>query len=191
MEFTASINLMRFKGAQCLDVTLADGKKLSGIFIPAAYNDMVRNNKQSGAKEIVPYVNVRARVAKKGFVDACLRNHAGEDNYRVPSHTLDVSFSKDFRERAIASASKRIAAERAAANQPALSDADLLAEAKHAVYITLGTMTPVDAPEPGGYQATASATATPSAQQYMAPAQPAVPSSASEAPTLAEDDLPF
>lgn len=175
MKFKESLNLMNLKGAQILNVTSPDGKNLgSCICIPAAYNDMLRT-KEDGSVVVAPYLNIRAWEARKEYVDACVRNHAGDDKYVPPTHILQLSFSQEFEKKAVAAAAKRLRAE-----HPDWSDDDVNRQAGYACRINLGDMTPIgeDAQRIYTPSQQASATATPVGTDPIGEAMP-------------EDDLPF
>lgn len=138
MNFKIGTNLMKLPGAQILNITSSDGKNLGPcIVIPAKFNDMLRT-KEDGTVEVAPYLNLRAWSANQSYVNACTRNHAGEQNYVPPTHTLNVQYSQDFVKLAEASAAKRLRKE-----NPQISEEELLKQAKYACNITLGDMTPI------------------------------------------------
>lgn len=147
-----SINLRKLPGAQILKVTMPDGKVMSGVFIPAAYNDMIRE--KDGVTAVSPYLNVMAWEAHQNYIAKCVENHRGEDNYTPPTHTLELSLSKDFRERALASARKRILA-----SNPGIVAEELEKQVKAAVRIGIGDMTEIKRDTQPSYQVQGSAVA--------------------------------
>ena len=148
-----SINLRKLPGAQILKVTMPDGKVMSGVFIPAAYNDMLRE--KDGVTAVSPFINIMAWEAHQNYIAKCVENHRGEDNYTPPTHTLELSLSKDFRERALDAARKRIAA-----STPGIAPDELEKQAKAAVRIGIGDMTEIKRDTQPSYQVQGTATST-------------------------------
>lgn len=179
MKFRGSINLMALKGAQVLNVTMPNGKQQACVVIPAAYNDMI--NKDGN---VAPYLNLVAWEAGQKFIDACNSRHAGEEGYVAPSHTVDLSYGQEFRQRAEEAAKKRLLAE-----NPALeNNADeLKREITKATRVQLGTLTPMEQRQQG-YAAQGAAVAAEIPQAAL-PSNPSVP--AGMAPMPENEDLPF
>lgn len=175
MRFKGSINLMALKGAQVLNVTMPNGKQQACVVIPAAYNDMI--NKEGN---VAPYLNFVAWEAGPKFVESCQQRHVGEEGYVAPSHTVELSMTKDFRQRAEDAAKNRIMAE-----NPQLSTDDLNREISKAVRVNLGTLTPLEQRQQG-YAAQGAAVAAEMPQAAM-PSNTAQPGQA----PMPNDDLPF
>lgn len=182
MNYRGSFNLLNLKGAQILNVTLPNGRTEPCIVVPAAYNDMIRPRKDGNGMEVLPYVNFRAFPPHPNYIAACQRNHAGEANFVLPSHTMKISFTEEFRKRASAAAEQRIRKE-----NPTISDADLQKQVSAAVNISLGDLTPIEQ-QPKGYTPSGTAAAVASdPSQFVTPA-PATDPVTGEVPS---DDLPF
>lgn len=147
-----SINLRKLPGAQILKVTMPDGKAMDCVVIPAAYNDMIRE--KDGQRQVSPFLNVMAWEAHQNYIAKCVENHRGEDNYTPPTHTLELSMSKDFRERALDAARKRISA-----SNPGIAAEDLERQAKAAVRVGIGDMTELRRDAQPSYQVQGSAVA--------------------------------
>ncbi len=184
MNFRGSINLLNLKGAQILNVTLPNGRTEPCIVVPAAYNDMIRPRKDGNGMEIIPYVNFRAFPPHPNYIAACQRNHAGEENYVLPSHSMKVSFTEDFRNRASAAAERRIRKE-----NPTITDADLQKQVAAAVNISLGDLIPVETQQ-RGFTPTGSVAATPADPSQFNTPQPTTDPVTGEV-TSNPDDLPF
>lgn len=186
MNFKIDANLMKIPGAQILNIKLADGKDLGQcIVIPAKYNDMLRT-KDDGTVEVAPYLNLRAWSAGASYVQACARNHAGEQGYVPPTHTVQVSYREEFQKRAEAAAAARIRRD-----NPSMSEEDVAKQARYACNIRIADMTPIgqEAQTYAVQQAAVAVAAAPQ-DQY---AQPAPQVAADTAPQgeLPCDDLPF
>lgn len=149
-----SINLKKLPGAQILKVTMPDGKVMDCVVIPAAYNDMVRE--KDGVRQVSPYLNVMAWEAHQNYIAKCVENHRGEDGYTPPTHTLELSMSKDFRERALEAARRRLTA----AN-PGITAEELERQAKAAVRVGVGDMTEIRRDSQPSYQVAGAAVAAP------------------------------
>lgn len=177
MKFRGSINLMSLKGAQVLNVTMPNGKQQACVVIPAAFNDMV--NKEGN---VTPYLNLVAWEAGQKFIEACNQRHAGEDGYVAPSHTVDLSYGQEFRNRAEEAARKRLLAE-----NPSLAsnEDELKREITKATRVTLGTLTPMEQRQQG-YAVQGVAAASAVQQGAGTSVQPQAGMAA-----MPEDDLPF
>ena len=109
-NFSGTENLLAFKGAKLMTGIDQQHPEMVHVVIPVPYNDIQLSRDGS-------YANVGIYMQETGdkFRQACIqrRQQSGDpmDGYTPPSHQAEVSFSKEFRERALASAKKRILAE--------------------------------------------------------------------------------
>lgn len=109
-NFSGSINLLSMKGAKVFSGLDPQHPKLNFVCIPCAYNDIELSQDGKYAN-----VGVYMQETNEKFRQACIqrRQQSGDpvDGYTPPSHQMEVSFRKDFRERAMEAARKRIVAE--------------------------------------------------------------------------------
>lgn len=109
-NFSGKINLLGFKNAQLMTGIDPDHPAMLHVCIPVPYNDISvsRDGKYANASIYM------AETSDK-FRHACIqrRQQAGDemDGYMPPSHQVEVSFSREFRERALQSAKRRILSE--------------------------------------------------------------------------------
>ncbi len=141
-NFSGSINLLGYKGARVFTNLDADHPQMAFVCIPVPYNEIVlsRDGKYANARVYMQETNDR-------FRQACVqrRQQAGDDisNYTPPSHQMEVSFSKEFREKAMESAKKRLLTEHpewVGEQQDPEKNKDLKNAIYDAVRIRLGSM---------------------------------------------------
>lgn len=188
-NFSGNMNLMSFKGARVFTNLDEKHPEMAFVCIPVPYNDIQLS--QDGK-----YANARVFMAETNdnFRQACIqrKQQSGDDmtGYMPPSHQMEVSFSPEFRLRALEAARKRLVSE-----HPEWTGADLenpehntdLRKAMYdAVHCRLGSMychqrTSVNA-SPAN---TATATAAQGAQSWQPGDAPFPPQQDDN------DDLPF
>lgn len=196
MKFKTRIELMKLRGAQIVknfSITAPDGKvqKMGDcVVIPMQYNDMIRHA-QDGSVSYAPYINARCWEARSKFIQACLSRHAGEADYIAPTHTIDVTYSKDFEDYIRSVYRARLQKEK-----PELQGDALEREVTIAIRVSLGTLTPIgeEARQQYGGQAVSMAAPAESVQQnpdgsFAGAPMMAPPSAPGEAGFT--DDLPF
>lgn len=195
MKFKTSIDLMKLRGAQVVknfSTLKSDGKTQylgDCIVIPMQYNDMIRKS-QDGACTYSTYINARCWEARPKFVQSCLSRHAGDADYIAPTHTIDVTYSKEFDEYIRGVYRSRLKKEK-----PELTGDDLEREVGIAIRVSLGTLTPIGEEARQLYAGQAVAAAAPAEAvsinpdgSFAAPA-PIMPPPVGE--MAVDDDLPF
>lgn len=109
-NFSGNLDLMGFKGAKLMTGIDQEHSTVLYACIPVPYNDITvsRDGKYANARVYMSETSDR-------FRQACIqrRQQSGDDmtGYMPPSHQMEVSFSKEFRERAMQAAKRRILAE--------------------------------------------------------------------------------
>lgn len=109
-NFSGTMNLMGFKGAQVFTNLDQQRPQMAWVCIPIPFNDIQLS--QDGK-----YANARVYMSETNdsFRQACIRRkeQSGDDmtGYMPPSHQMEVSFSPEFRQRALEAARKRLVAE--------------------------------------------------------------------------------
>ena len=143
-DFSGTQNLLAFKGAKLMTNIDSEHPNMLYVVIPVPYNDITVSHDGRYAN-----VGVYMQETNDKFRQACIqrRQQSGDpmDGYMPPSHQIEVSFSKDFRERAMESARKRIVAEHPEwqANEDLQKlefNKDLKNEVYNALRIKLGSM---------------------------------------------------
>lgn len=142
-NFSGQINLKGFKGAQVFTGIDAEHPNVPYICIPIPYNDIQVS--QDGR-----YVSARVYMqeTKEEYKQACIqrRQQSGDDmtGYMPPSHQMEVSFSREFRERAMEAARKRLLSEHPEWTGADLSDPKVNTDLRNAMYdavrLRLGSM---------------------------------------------------
>lgn len=198
-NFSGTQNLLAFKGSKLMTGIDQQHPDMVYVVIPVPYNDIQITRDGT-------YANVSVYMSETGekFRQACIqrRQQSGDpmEGYTPPSHQAEVSFSKEFRERALAAAKKRILAEHPewAAN-PDLQNPDYNRDLKNAMYdavrIRLGSFYARFRQQPAGawqqpagtqsFSGQAQAWTPPQTDQYGNPVGPAGGYSPED------DDLPF
>ena len=110
MDFSGKINLLGFKGAKLMTNLDERYPKMPYICIPVNWNDIELSSDGKYAN-----AGVRMQETSEKYRQSCIqrRQMSGDsmEGYFPPSHTVDVSFSKDFRDKAMEAARKRIVSE--------------------------------------------------------------------------------
>lgn len=110
MNFSGNLNLLALKGAKVFSGLDQKHPQMNFVCIPVGYNDIVLSADGKRAD-----VGVYMAETSDKYRQACIqrRQMSGEDmtDYNPPSHTVEVSFSREFRERAMEAARKRIVGE--------------------------------------------------------------------------------
>lgn len=109
-NFSGNENLLGFKGAKLFSGLDAQHPKMNWVCIPVDWNDI-----QVSADGTRANVGVYIQETNEAFRQACItrKQQSGDDmtGYMPPSHQIEVSFSKEFRERALEAARKRLMSE--------------------------------------------------------------------------------
>ena len=179
-NLSTSIDMLKLKGARILSIEI-DGKPMNCMVYPLSWNDQKVLVDEAGVPTHC-YFDMMQWETNENFRKACLERNADRENYVAPSHEVQVSYSKDFREAACKAAEKRLRADAAfMANNP--SEEDIKKKAVYAVNdaARVGYSTPRTPKAPAAM--TAAAPAAPKVSGYKAPD--------ANAPVQPEDDLPF
>lgn len=109
-NFSGTENLLAFKGAKVFTGLDEKRPQMAWVCIPVPFNDI-----ELSADGKYANVGIFMQETNDKFRQACIqrRQMSGDDmtNYMPPSHQVEVSFSKEFRERAMEAARKRIVSE--------------------------------------------------------------------------------
>lgn len=186
-NFSGTINLLGFKGAKVFTNLDAQHPQMAWVCIPVPYNDiqLSQDGKYASARVFMAETNDK-------FRQACIqrKQQSGDDmtGYMPPSHQMEVSFTQEFRQRALEAARKRLLGEHPEWTGADLEDPERNTDLRNAMYdavrCRLGSMychqrqsstTPTAA-------APAAATAAQGAQSWQEGAH---------FPAQEEDDLPF
>lgn len=109
-NFSGNLNLLGFKGAKVFTGLDAEYPNQMFVAIPVAWNDiqLSQDGRYASAHVFMAETNDR-------FRQACIqrKQQSGDDmaGYMPPSHQMEVSFSPEFRQRALEAARKRILGE--------------------------------------------------------------------------------
>jgi len=132
-NFSGTMNLMGFKGAKVFTNLDQQRPQMAWVCIPVPYNDIQLS--QDGK-----YANARVFMAETNdkFKQACIqrKQQSGDDmtGYMPPSHQMEVSFSPEFRQRALEAARKRLISEHPEWTGADLEDPEHNTDLKNAMY---------------------------------------------------------
>lgn len=133
-DFYGKENLLAFKGARVFSGLDPNHPQMNWVCIPVPYNDI-----ELTADGRFANVGVRMNETSDKYRQACItrRQMAGDsiEDYTPPSHMVEVAFSKEFREKAMEAARKRIIQEKEEwRNNPDLQDPKHNNELRNAIY---------------------------------------------------------
>ena len=106
-NFSGLLNLLGFKGARVFTHLDEKHPDMAWVCIPVPYNDIqiTQDGKYASARVFMAETNDKYR-------QTCIqrKQQSGDDmtGYTPPSHQMEVSFSPEFRQRALAAATWRI-----------------------------------------------------------------------------------
>jgi hypothetical protein len=132
-NFSGNINLLGFKGAKVFTNLDAQHPNQLYVAIPVGYNDIQLS--QDGR-----YANARVFMAETNdkFRQACIqrKQQSGDsmEGYMPPSHQMEVSFSPEFRQRALEAARKRLVSEHPEWTGADLEDPERNTDLRNAMY---------------------------------------------------------
>lgn len=132
-NFSGLMNLLGFKGARVFTNLDADHPQMAYVCIPVPYNDiqLSADGKYASARVFMAETNDK-------FRQACIqrKQQSGDDmtGYTPPSHQMEVSFSPEFRQRALAAACKRLLSEHPEWTGPDLEDPEHNTDLRNAMY---------------------------------------------------------
>ena len=187
-NFSGNINLLGFKGAQVFTNLDPQRPQMAFVCIPVPFNDiqLSQDGKYASARVFMAETNDK-------FRQACIqrKQQSGDDmtGYTPPSHQMEVSFSTEFRQRALEAARKRILGEHPEWTGADLEDPEHNIDLRNAMYdavrCRLGSM--YCHQRTGGQQS-----AAPASAQAAQGAQGWNPGSDAPFPPQDQtDDLPF
>lgn len=185
-NFSGTMNLLGFKGAKVFTNLDQKHPQMAFVCIPVPYNDIQLS--QDGK-----YANSRVFMAETNdkFRQACIqrKQQSGDDmtGYMPPSHQMEVSFTQEFRQRALEAARKRLLSEHPEWTGADLEDPERNTDLRNAMYdavrCRLGTMYCHQKPSGGQQSAPVGAQAAQGAQGWQEGQSFPEPSE--------NDDLPF
>ena len=132
-NFSGNINLMGFKGAKIFSNLDPQHPNQLFVAIPVGWNDI--QLAQDGR-----YANARVFMAETNdkFRQACIqrKQQSGDDmtGYMPPSHQMEVSFTQEFRQRALEAARKRLLSEHPEWTGADLEDPERNTDLRNAMY---------------------------------------------------------
>lgn len=132
-NFSGTMNLMGYKGAKVFTNLDQQRPQMAWVCIPVPFNDIQLS--QDGK-----YANARVFMAETNdkFKQACIqrKQQSGDDmtGYMPPSHQMEVSFSPEFRQRALEAARKRLVSEHPEWTGTDLEDPEHNPDLKNAMY---------------------------------------------------------
>lgn len=175
MNYKGSLDLLKMRGARLVSIEI-DGRPCNVVAVPVGYNDISVVAGQDGEPRSA-YLNFRMWTVPEAFKKACRDRNAEVDGYEPPSHQMKVSYREEFQERAIASAEKRLRADKDYMKSKP-SDEEIAKAARYAVLDAagIGTITPLQ-PQPRA--------------EYNAPAPTAQSAGYQSNEVDPADDLPF
>ena len=188
-NFSGQLNLLGFKGAKVFTNLDAQHPSQLYVCIPVGWNDiqLSQDGKYASARVFMAETNDK-------FRQACIqrKQQSGDDmtGYMPPSHQMEVSFTQEFRQRALEAARKRLLGEHPEWTGADLEDPERNTDLRNAMYdavrCRLGSMYCHQR------QSSAAPTAAPAAATAAQGAQGWTPQQGQPFPAQEEnDDLPF
>ncbi len=187
-SFSGNINLLGFKGAKVFSGLDQQHPNQLFVCIPVGWNDiqLSQDGKYASARVFMAETNDK-------FRQACIqrKQQSGDDmtGYMPPSHQMEVSFTQEFRQRALEAARKRLLSEHPEWTGADLEDPERNTDLRNAMYdavrCRLGSMYCHQR------QSAIQTTATPAAAPAAQGAQGWTPQQGQPFPAQEEDDLPF
>lgn len=132
-NFSGNINLLGFKGAKVFSGLDQQHPNQLFVCIPVGWNDiqLSQDGKYASARVFMSETNDK-------FRQACIqrKQQSGDDmtGYMPPSHQMEVSFSQEFRQRALEAARKRLISEHPEWTGADLEDPERNTDLKNAMY---------------------------------------------------------
>ena len=132
-NFSGTMNLKGFKGAKVFTNLDQEKPQMAWVCIPVPYNDI-----QLSADG--KYANARVFMSETSdkFRQACIqrKQQSGDDmtGYMPPSHQMEVSFTPEFRQRALEAARKRLVSEHPEWAGSELEDPEHNTDLRNAMY---------------------------------------------------------
>ena len=161
-SFSGSIDLMQCKGAQLLSGIDAKNPSRNYVCIPVEWSE-IKVTEDAQRKTFHANMRVNIWSASDAFRQACIdrRMQRGDsmDGYNPPSHTMEVGYTQEFREKAMAAAKKRLLTEHPDWVQDENENKDLRNAMYNAVRVHLGSVYLNQPKLQTAYQGTATAAA--------------------------------
>ena len=132
-NFSGQMNLLGFKGARVFTNLDPQKPQMAWVCIPVPYNDiqLAQDGKYASARVFMAETNDK-------FRQACIqrKQQSGDDmtGYMPPSHQMEVSFSQEFRQRALEAARKRLLGEHPEWTGSDLEDPEHNTDLRNAMY---------------------------------------------------------
>lgn len=132
-SFSGNLNLLGFKGARVFTNLDEKHPQMAFVCIPVSYNDiqLSQDGKYASARVFMAETNDK-------FRQACIqrKQQSGDDmtGYTPPSHQMEVSFSPEFRQRALDAARKRLISEHPEWTGSDLEDPERNTDLRNAMY---------------------------------------------------------
>ena len=132
-NFSGQLNLLGFKGAQVFTNLDPQRPQMAFVCIPVPFNDiqLSQDGKYASARVFMAETNDK-------FRQACIqrKQQSGDDmtGYTPPSHQMEVSFSTEFRQRALEAARKRLLGEHPEWTGADLEDPERNTDLRNAMY---------------------------------------------------------
>lgn len=132
-SFSGNINLLGFKGAKVFSGLDQQHPNQLFVCIPVGWNDiqLAQDGKYASARVFMAETNDK-------FRQACIqrKQQSGDDmtGYMPPSHQMEVSFSQEFRQRALEAARKRLLGEHPEWTGSDLEDPEHNTDLRNAMY---------------------------------------------------------
>lgn len=187
-SFSGNINLLGFKGAKVFSGLDQQHPNQLFVCIPVGWNDiqLSQDGKYASARVFMAETNDK-------FRQACIqrKQQSGDDmtGYMPPSHQMEVSFTQEFRQRALEAARKRLLSEHPEWTGADLEDPERNTDLRNAMYdavrCRLGSMYCHQR------QSATTPTAAPAAATAAQGAQGWTPQQGQPFPEAESDDLPF
>ena len=104
---STTFNYLKLRGACIRSVEIQQGKVMNCVVIPIEWNDIFVPVPEQGAPTVAS-----SRLSHFGvhenFRQKCINDHPNDPNYIPPSHNVQISYSEEFRNKAIDLTVKRV-----------------------------------------------------------------------------------
>lgn len=105
-NFSFAGDLLKFIGSDVCSLNYK-GKMRNCIIIPVDWNDIKVVVDDKNKPISAPFYGRNWEV-NKAYIEACMRKHDGDPNYKAPSHTMNLVWSEEFMNKAVDSAYNRM-----------------------------------------------------------------------------------
>ena len=191
-SFSGSIDLMQCKGARLVSGIDEKHPGRNYVCIPVEWSE-IKVTEDTQRHTFRASLRVNLWPTSDAFKQACisrrLRDGESVDGYNPPSHTMEVGYSEDFRDKAMAAAKNRLLNEHPDWDKDEQTNKDLRNAMYNAVRVRLGSFYVNIPKQQTAY--TAAAPAVGSGISGYQPAQNDDPFAAAAQGDGGMDDLPF